>query len=470
MSSSRKQGGLPMVDLRQFLEVLEKEGELRRVKAPVDPKHEIGAVCKILNERRGSPAVLFENVKGSAIPVVGQLLASDKRVAMALGLSQENVFDETVKRATNPIPPRLVSEGPCQEVVMEGKDVDVTKLPLCTNNPNDGGPYITAGHVIIKDPEYGMNLGIYRMMLMSKNEVSLRLTPGHDGYDFMKNAEKRGQKKFEVAVCIGVPPAVYVASQFEPRIGVYELEIAGGLIGKPVDVVKCRTVDLEVPALAEIVLEGELSIPAKTGAEGPFGEFCGYTTQVVPNERIMTIKAITHRPNPIYHNIWLGKPPHEHLYVDALTYAVAAYLELKPAYPALKKAYAPPWGVSIVLVLQVEGRLKRPGLMNNMLAASLYTRSGKWKHVIVVDEDINLYDPNEILWALTTRFQPATDMYVIPRGITSSLEPSSTADGVTSKLMADATIKPGFRGEVAEPTDEMRGTVLKRWNEYGFGG
>ena len=111
-------------------------------------------------------------------------------------------------------------------------------------------------------------------------------------------------------------------------------------------------------------------------------------------------------------------------------------------------AYAPPWGVSIVLVLQVEGRLKRPGLMNNMLAASLYTRSGKWKHVIVVDEDVNVYDPNEILWALTTRFQPATDMYVIPRGITSSLEPSSTPDGVTSKMMVDATIKRS--GQFAE--------------------
>jgi len=188
----------------------------------------------------------------------------------------------------------------------------------------------------------------------------------------------------------------------------------------------------------------------------------------VPNERIMTIKAVTHRRNPVYHNIWLGKPPHEHLYVDALTYAVAAYQELKPAYPALKKAYAPPWGVSIVLILQLEKRLMRPGIANNILAASLYTRSGKWKHVIVVDEDINIEDPNEVLWALTTRFQPATDMYVIPRSITSSLEPSARADGLTSKLMLDLTIKENFRGEVAEPTDEMRRTVLQRWKEYGF--
>ena len=457
-----------MMDLREFLDQLEKAGELDTVAAEVDPKHELGAICKIFNERPNSPALLFENVKGSTIPVVGQLLASDRRVALALGLSKKNVFEETVRRASTPITPRRVSAGPCQEVVMEGTDVDITKLPLCTNNPRDGGPYITAGHVIIKDPEYGNNLAIYRMMLVSKNEVTIRFTPGHDGHDFIRNAEKRGQKTFEVAVCIGVPPAVYVASQFEPRAGVYELEIAGGLTGEAVDVVKCRTIDLEVPALAEIVLEGELTIPAKSGDEGPFGEFCGYTTAQVPNERIMTIKAVTQRRNPIYHNIWLGKPPHEHLYVDALTYAVAAYQELKPAYPALKKAYAPPWGVSIVLILQLEKRLMRPGIVNNILAASLYTRSGKWKHVFVVDEDINLEDSNEVLWALTTRFQPATDMYVIPRSITSSLEPSAGADGLTSKLMLDLTMKENFRGEVAEPTEQMRRTVLQRWKEYGF--
>jgi UbiD family decarboxylase len=457
-----------MMDLREFLKVLEEEHELQKIKVEVDPKHELGAICKIHNERPNSPALLFENVKGHRIPVVGQLLASDRRVALALGLSQENVFNETVQRASNPIAPKLVSKGPSQDVVFEGVDVDLTKLPLCTNNPRDGGPYITAGHVIIKDPEYGMNLSIYRMMLVSKNEVTLRFTPGHDGYDFMKNAEKRGQKKFEVAVCIGVPPAVYVASQFEPRIGVYELDIAGGLVGEPVEVVKCRTIDLEVPALAEIVLEGELTIPAKTGDEGPFGEFCGYTTAQVPNERIMTVKAVTHRKNPVYHNIWLGKPPHEHLYVDALTYAVAAYQELKPAYPALKKAYAPPWGVSIVLLLQLEKRLMRPGIVDNILAASLYTRSGKWKHVFVLDEDVVLEDPNEVLWALTTRFQPATDMFIIPRGITSSLEPSATVDGLTSKLMLDLTIKKNFRGEVAEPTASLRESVLKKWKEYGF--
>src|ERR671910_1123750 len=206
-----------MMDLREFLKVLEEEHELQKIKVEVDPKHELGAIGKIHNERPNSAALLFENVKGHTIPVVGQLLASDRRVALALGLSQENVFNETVQRASNPIAPKLVSKGACQDIVFEGADVDLTKLPLCTNNPRDGGPYITAGHVIIKDPEYGMNPSIYRMMLGSKNEITLRFTPGHDGYDFMKNAEKRGQKKFEVAVCIGVAPAGVCGTSISPR-------------------------------------------------------------------------------------------------------------------------------------------------------------------------------------------------------------------------------------------------------------
>ena len=418
---------------------MEEEHELQKIKVEVDPKHELGAICKIHNERPNSPALLFENVKGHTIPVVGQLLASDRRVALALGLSQENVFNETVQRASNPIATAVGCRRrlPGGSTMKAPTSIVTTSAALHQQSARRRALYHRRSCDLSKIPSTARILSIYRMMLVSKNEVTIRFTPGHDGYDFMKNAEKRGQKKFEVAVCIGVPPAVYVASQFEPRIGVYELEIAGGLAGEPIEVVKCRTIDLEVPALAEIVLEGELTIPAKTGDEGPFGEFCGYTTAASAGRTHHDVKAVTHRKNPVYHNIWLGKPPHEHLYVDALTYAVAAYQELKPAYPALKKAYAPPWGVSIVLLLQLEKRLMRPGIVDNILAASLYTRSGKWKHVFVLDEDIVIEDPNEVLWALTTRFQPASDMFIIPRGITSTLEPSATADGLTSKLMLD---------------------------------
>ncbi|MGI0091396.1 MAG: UbiD family decarboxylase [Nitrososphaerales archaeon] len=455
-------------DFRDFLSILEESGELKRVSAEVNPKHELGAVCALVNSKKESPAIVFENVSGSKIPVVSQLLASNRRIALSLGVREEEVFEKMVERSQKRIATKSVSKdkAPCQEVVLTGEEVDLRKLPICTNNPGDGGPYITAGHVFLKDPEIGQNLSIYRMMYYSKNEVFIRLTPGHDGYDFFKNAERRDDKRLEVAVAIGVDPAIYIASQFEPALGVYELEMAGGLKQEPIDVVRCESVDLEVPSRSEIILEGELTIPPKTDAEGPIGEFCGYTTDRVPGERIMRIKAMTHRMSPLYHNIWLGRPPHEHLYVDALSFGVQAYNELHPVYGAIKRAYAPPWGVSLALVIQIDEHLKRPGVVGNILGASLATRSGKWKYVVAVDDDINIYDPNEVLWAITTRFQPHRDSFVIPWGSTSRLEPSSDPEGVTSKLFIDATKKKDFRGTVAEPTEELRSRVKSRWKEF----
>ena len=433
-------------DLRAFLQHLEDQGELRRVQAEVDPKYEIGAICRILNEKHG-PAVLFEAVKGSTVPVAAQLLASQRRVALALNSTVENVFDECVRRLSTPRPPRRVSRGACQEVVHEAEDVDLGLLPICTNNPDDGGPYITAGHVICRDPEFGWNLAIYRMMFHSRNSAFLRLSPAHHGYEFYRNAEKRGETKMEFAVAIGVDPSIYIASQFVPSLGVYEMDIAGALRGEPVEVVPCRTVDLEVPAEAEVILEGEVSIPPDTGDEGPFGEFCGYTTSLIRGEKVMKIKAITHREDAIYHNIWLGRPIHEHLYINALTYALSAYFDLRAKYPAVKACYAPPACVSQTLVVQIEERLKRPGLINNLMAAALNTRGGLWKHVIAVDEDVKVFNLDEVEWAITTRFQADRDLFTIPRCYTSRLDPSASPEGVTAKMFIDATKKPGFWGD-----------------------
>lgn len=299
---------MPYNNLSDYLGKLEVLGELQRISVEVDPQYEIGAICRKLNTTKG-PAVLFENVKGSKIPVVGQLLASNRRLAIAIDSTEEDLFHDTLKRSANLIPPNRVGAGPCQEVVKYGSDVDLNELPLVTNNPSDGGPYITAGHVILKDPELGSNLAIYRMMYFSKNGVFIRFIPSHHGWAFLKKTEERKLSSLPVAVAIGVDPTIYIASQFEPKVGVNELEIAGGLRNKAIDVVKCKTIDVEVPAHADIILECEMKIPPKTGTEGPFGEFAGYTTKVVENERMMEIKAITHKKNPIYHNIWLGKPP-----------------------------------------------------------------------------------------------------------------------------------------------------------------
>jgi 2,5-furandicarboxylate decarboxylase 1 len=454
-------------DLAGFLDTLEGEGELKRIAAEVDPELEIGAICRKLNVLKG-PAVLFTNVKGSGIPVIGQLLATNRRLAIALGCREEDLFRETLRRASQGIAPKVVEEGACQEVVQQGKDVDLFALPFVRNNPGDGGLYITAGHIIQKDPDLGYNLAIYRMMRHSKNELFIRFIPNHHGWAFLKKAEERNLPSLSLAVVIGVEPAIYMASQFEPRLGTNEMDIAGGLRGEPIEVVKCKTIDVEVPAHAEIVLECEVPIPAKTGKEGPFGEFAGYSTGAVENERIMTVKAVTHKKRPIYHNIWLGKPPHEHLYVNAFSYAVQAYLDLKSRFPALKAAYAPPSGVSIKLVLQVDEKLKYPGMVNTMLASSMGTRGGIWKEVIVVDDDINILDGDEVDWAVVTRVQPDRDIVVLPRARGSSLDPSSDPEGVTAKLFIDATKKKDLKGVVAEPTKEVMEIIESRWKDYGF--
>lgn len=454
-------------NLGDFLALLDKKGELQRVSTEVDPKHEIGAICRKLNITRG-PAVLFENVKGSKIPLVTQLLATNRRLALALECDEKTLFEDALKRSAKVIPPRLVGKAPCQEVVKRGKDVDLNELPLATNNPDDGGRYITAGHVILKDKELGCNLAIYRMMYRSRNEVYLRFIPSHNGWAFLKKAEARGAKSLQVAVAIGVDPSIYIASQFEPKIGTNEIEIAGGLRNKAIDVVKCKTIDCEVPARAEIILECEMKLPPDRGDEGPFGEFCGYTTDMVKGESAVTVKAITHKKNPIYHNIWLGKPPHEAHYIRAISFGIQTYYDLKVRYPAVKTTYAPAAGVSIKLVIQIYEHMNTPGMVKNLLAATLWTAAAGWKEVIVVDDDIDVTDGEDVEWAVVTRVQPTRDIFILPGGQGSRLDPSSDEFGVTDKLFIDATKKRGFRGKVAEPTKEMMKKIEGRWKQYGF--
>jgi len=465
--SNRNEDSRAWDNLSDYLDRLEQIGELQKVTSEVDPKHEIGAICRKLNITKG-PAVLFTNVKGSKMPVVGQLLATNRRLAEAIGCTEENLLSETMRRSSVAIPPKLIDDAPCQQVTKFDDDVDLGELPIVTNNPDDGAPYITAGHVILKDEELGFNLAIYRMMYHSKNELFIRFIPNHQGWAFLKKAEERKRPFLPIAVAIGVDPSIYMASQFEPKIGSNELEIAGGLRNKAIEVVKCKTIDIEVPAHAEIILECELSIPSKTGTEGPFGEFCGYTTGAQDNELIMRVKAVTHKKNAIFHNIWLGKPPHEHLYINAISYGSQVYHELKARFPAVKAAYAPPSGVSIKLIVQVDRKLRVPGMVNNLLAASAWTRGSIWKEVVVVDDDINIFDNDELDWAIVTRVQPHRDIFILPQCRGSSLDPSSEKNGVTSKMFIDATMKDNFRGVVAEPTKEMMTMIDAKWKEYGF--
>lgn len=458
---------MPFPDLRDYLKLLEQQDELARIKKEVDPRYELGAICKTAHQR-GRKALLFERVRGCSMPVVTELLSSYRRIAFALETGAENLLGEVVERTKTPIDPIVIKDGPCKEVIVKGKDVDLTRLPWITWNATEKAPYLTAGLVIVKDPEYGRNVGVYRMMFASRNQTFLRLSPGHHGYEFYKRAELRGEKKLEVAVAIGCDPAVFLASQFIPGIGVDELKIAGSLRKTAVELVPCETVDIEVPATAEIVLEGTVSIPAETGDEGPYGEFCGYSVGAVIRERLWTVNCVTMHKNPLYHGFYLCKGINEEGMITSITNSVQVYNELKPGHPAIKRVFCSPAGVGIFhCYIQIDERLKRPGIVNNILASAVGVKGGRVKHVFVFDDDIDIADPEEVEWAIATRVQADKDIFIIPNAFGLRLDPSATAEGVTAKLFVDATKGKGFRSEgLALPPEDVWENVKKSWASY----
>lgn len=458
---------MPFPDLREYLKALEQAGEVARVRKEVEPKYELGAICKTAHEK-GRKALFFEKVRGCSMPVVTELLSTFGRIAIALETQESDLFSEVVERTRRLVEPKVVDDGPCKEIIYKGKDVDLTKLPWITWNSTEKAPYLTAGLVIVKDPEFGRNLGIYRMMFANRNQTFLRLSPGHHGYEYYKRAEHRGEKKLEVAVAIGVDPAVFLASQFVPGIDVDEFAIAGAIRGAPVELVPCETINLEVPATAEIVLEGYVSIPPEVGQEGPYGEFCGYSVGTVEQERLWTIQCMTMRKDRLYHGFYLCKGINEEGIIKSLTTSVQIYRELKPAHPAIKRIYCTPAGVGIFHChIQIDERQKRPGMVNNILASAVGVKGSRVKHVFVFDDDIDITSPEEVEWAIATRVQADRDIFIIPNSFGLRLDPSASAEGVTAKLFVDATKSKDFRAEaLALPPEEIWQKVRKNWDSY----
>jgi len=454
-------------DLREYLAKLEQLGELAKIRREVDPKYELGAVCKA-GHARGRKALYFERVRGASMPVVTELLTTLKRLAISLETDETDLFLECVERTKKLIPPKIVRDGPCKEIILKGDDVDLDCLPWITWNKTEVAPYLTAGLVIVKDPEFGQNLGVYRMMYASRNQTFLRFRPGHHGYEFYRRAELRGEKKLEVAVAIGTDPAVFLGSQFVAGIGVDEFAIAGALRGAPVELVRCETVDLEVPATAEIVLEGYVSIPPEIGDEGPYGEFCGYSVGTVVRERLWTIQCITMRKNPVYHGFYLCKGTNEEGVIKSLTTSVQIYRELKPSHPAIQRVYCTPAGVgSFHCLIQISEKAKRSGMVNNILASTAGVKAGGVKHVFVFDDDVDITNAEEVEWAFATRVQADKDIFIIPNCAGIRLDPSANAEGVTAKLFVDATNSKDFRAEaLALPPDEVLQQVQANWESY----
>lgn len=421
--------------LRAFLAGLEAHGDLLRVRDEVDPHLEIGAAIRETSDRSG-PALLFERVRGHDMPVLGGLFSSRRLGYAALGCMRETRIRRYLDGIARPVPVRAVRGGPCQEIVRTGADVDLGSLPIPVYNELDGGAYVTLGVVVSRSPREGtLNAGMYRLQVKGRDRMGISMGPQqHIGLHF-REAEERGED-LPFAVALGVDPLVAYASQASAPYGVDELTLAGGLLGRPVDVVRCRTVDLAVPADAEIVIEGRIRHGVRE-PEGPFGEYPGYYTDEKPTMRpALEVTAITRRRDAIFHAGLTGMPMTENHVLKEVPLEANLYEELRRTFPQVVDVHYPPAGsngfLAVVAVRSAGARDAR-----NVLLAVLGSRK-RGKYNIVVDDDVDIFDMDRVLHAMCTRSEPAEDTIVVPDVAPVALDPAAQ-NGVASVLGLDAT-------------------------------
>jgi 4-hydroxy-3-polyprenylbenzoate decarboxylase/2,5-furandicarboxylate decarboxylase 1 len=422
-------------DMRQFLRALDDAGDLARIKRPVDTRFEIAAGIRHIADTRG-PALWFENVTGHSMPVVGGLFSSRSKALLALEVESPADGNARFQHGLrNQLPPRLVAEGPCQEVVVKGDDVDLFSLPLPIYSEKDGGAYVTVALEISKDPvDRSVNASIYRVMRVGRNRMSVMSHVFQGLGTHMAKAERLGQP-LDVAIVNGCDPVLLYASQAKVPQGVNELGIAGGIRGEPVAVVKGVTVDVEVPATAEIVIEGRV-LPGERIEEGPFGEFTGYYGDAEPNP-VLEVTAITHRRDPIFLAGMTGVPPTDNHVLKSFAYESQLYERLRETFPEVTAVAFPEWGgVQYAAVVAIEQRYKAQA--RHLILTALGDAS-RPKLVVVVDADIDVHDTEAVNWAIMTRSQPAEDLVVVPRVAGGPLDPSAPEKEVISVWGIDAT-------------------------------
>ena len=454
-------------DLRDFIAQLEQQGLLKRVTAEVDPKLEITEICdRVL--RAGGPAILFENPRGSDIPVLANLFGTPERVAMGMGENSVEALREVgkllamlkepdppkgMKDAWEKLPifrkvldmaPKEVRNAPCQQRVSEGDDVDLATIPVQTCWPDDAGPLITWGLVVTRGPHKPrQNLGIYRMQVIGSNRVIMRWLAHRGGaLDFREWQEEHPGEPFPVSVALGADPATILGAVTPVPDTLSEFAFAGLLRGSRTEVAKSIGNELQVPAAAEFVLEGHIH-PHDMAPEGPFGDHTGYYNEV-ENFPVFTIERITRREDPIYHSTYTGRPPDEPAILGVALNEVFVPL-LQKQFPEITDFYLPPEGCSYRMAVvsmkkQYPGHAKRVMFgVWSFLRQFMYT-----KFVIVTDDDVDVRDWNDVIWAMTTRMDPARDTTIVENTPIDYLDFASPVSGLGGKVGFDATNKmPG---------------------------
>ena len=483
-------------DLRDFIRQLEAAGQLQRISHPVDPALEMTEICD-RTLRAGGPALLFENTLGSDIPVLANLFGTAQRVASGMGADSVDELREIgkllaflkepeppkgMKDAWQKLPvfrkvldmaPKIVKSAPCQKHIIEGDDVDLGKLPIQTCWPEDAAPLITWALVVTRGPQKErQNLGIYRQQVLSPNKVIMRWLAHRGGaLDFRDWQQAHPDEPFPVAVALGADPATILAAVTPVPDALSEYAFAGLLRGAKTELVKCRTLDLQVPASAEFVLEGHIH-PGEEALEGPFGDHTGYYNE---EERfpVFTIDCITHRDKPIYHSTYTGRPPDEPAILGVALNEVFVPI-LQKQFPEITDFYLPPEGCSyrvacVSMKKQYPGHAKRVMFgVWSFLRQFMYT-----KFVIVTDDDVNVRDWNDVIWAMTTRMDPARDVTLVENTPIDYLDFASPVSGLGSKMGLDATSK--WKGETdrvwGRPISmdaDTRARVDAMWDKLGI--
>jgi len=483
-------------DLREFLVQLESKGELKRVATEISPYLEMTEVCDRLLKSEG-PAVIFENPKGHNIPVLGNLFGTPKRVAMGMGQESVEALREVGKLLTylrEPDPPKglkdtwdklpilkqvlnmapkVLTSAPCQDIVWEEKDVDLYKFPIQTCWPEDIGPLITWGLTITRGPKKTrQNLGIYRQQVIAPNKLIIRWLAHRGGaLDFRDFCLVYPGQPYPLEIALGADPATILGAVTPVPDNLSEYQFAGLLRGTKTEIVQCLSHDLQVPASAEIVLEGFIC-PNETALEGPFGDHTGYYNEQ-ETFPVFTVERITMRHNPIYHSTYTGKPPDEPAILGVALNEVFVPL-LQKQFPEITDFYLPPEGCSyrmavISMKKQYAGHAKRVMFgVWSFLRQFMYT-----KFIIVTDDDVDIRDWKEVIWAITTRVDPARDTLIVENTPIDYLDFASPVSGLGGKMGLDATNKwPGETTRtwgtpiVMDPKVQVR--INELWKELGI--